>query len=377
MRIAANLLALGPAAGGVGRYARELYAELLSVDPGVELELFAPADAPEWVRELAGADRARLTRLRVRSDRPPQLYPAQLVALGDLAERRRCDLVHGPATFVPWTGRTPVVSTIHDVMWIEHPALSGFSRGAALVWRALSMAAAWRATAVLTDTQAAADDLHRLLRVPRHKLDVVLLGAETASRTAPTSPDEVRRRFDLGDARVVLSVGQKRPHKNLETAIRALALLDEDVLLVAPGADAGHGDHLRDLATELGVGERVRLPDWVSDADLEGLYAVASVAAQLSLLEGFGLPAIEAMQRGVPAVVSDTPALVEAAGGAAVVVPATDHAAAAAALRRVLADDHEAAALRERGRRRVDELTWRRTATETLAVFRRALSASR
>ncbi|MGX6446625.1 glycosyltransferase family 4 protein [Patulibacter sp. S7RM1-6] len=374
MRVALNLLAFGPRAGGVGRYVRELAPAMLAERADLQLHLFAPIDAPDWMRDLARHERVAMTRLRVPSADPRVLYPAQLGVLGDLARRAGCDLVHGPANFVPLVGRLPSVSTVHDVMWIEHAKLSGFSPVASQVWRALTALSTWAARVVVADTHATAADLVRLLGVPADKIAVVLLGAGIQVTAQATPARELRARYALGDARVLLSVGQKRPHKNLETVLRALPALPEDVVLVAPGADHGHGAALERLADELGVRDRVRLPSWVDDADLEGLYGLADVDVQMSLLEGFGLPALEAMQRGVPTVVSQTPALVEAAGDGAEIVGTQDAEALATAVRRILDDGAWASALAARGRARVAALTWARTARGTLEAYDRAVT---
>ena len=83
-----------------------------------------------------------------------------------------------------------------------------------------------------------------------------------------------------------------------------------------PGAPTPHEEELRALAAELGIAERVRFLDWVSSEDLEGLFAAAEAFVLPSLIEGFGLPIVEAMQRGVPVACSDAPPPEVAAGGA-------------------------------------------------------------
>ncbi len=95
-----------------------------------------------------------------------------------------------------------------------------------------------------------------------------------------------------------------------------------------------------------------------------------------SLIEGFGLPLLEAMRRGVPVACSDVTAMPEVAGGAALLFDPRDQEAVTAAVRRLLTDDALRADLARRGEARVRELTWERTAEATLASYERAMRSS-
>jgi glycosyltransferase involved in cell wall biosynthesis len=164
-------------------------------------------------------------------------------------------------------------------------------------------------------------------------------------------------------------VSAKRPHKNLPRLIEALAGIDDRPVLVMPGYPTQHDAELRDLAARLGVADDVRLLGWVSDADLEGLYALADAFAFPTLFEGFGLPVLEAMARGVPVACSDLPVLREVAGDAAVMFDPRDVSAIRSAIVQVLSGGADTAAGRERAAR----FTWERTAELTVASYERAL----
>ena len=173
---------------------------------------------------------------------------------------------------------------------------------------------------------------------------------------------------------MLLCVAQKRPYKNLHRLIRALPDIDKDVLLVLPGSPTPYEAELRALANELGVADRVRFPDWLSEEQLEGLYALCSAFVLPSLIEGFGLPVIEAMLRGTPVGCSNIPALTEVAGDAALTFDPERQEEITAAIRQLLEDRALAARLAERGLGRAGEFTWRRTGELSLAGYRRALS---
>src|SRR5207249_9525064 len=114
---------------------------------------------------------------------------------------------------------------------------------------------------------------------------------------APAPEDELRRRFDLGDCPVVLSVSAKRPHKNLERLFDAFAHVQvkPEPLLLVTGYPTPFEAKMRRRA-----GERVRFAGWVGEDELAGLYDLSTCLAFPSLAEGFGLPVLEAMRRGLP-----------------------------------------------------------------------------
>jgi glycosyltransferase involved in cell wall biosynthesis len=120
-------------------------------------------------------------------------------------------------------------------------------------------------------------------------------------------------------------------------------------------------------------GSSVVFPGWVSDADLEGLYGAAACFAFPSIHEGFGLPVLEAMRRGLPVVCSNVSAVPEVAGDAALLFDPHRPEEIAAAISRVLEDPKVAADLVERGRARAETFSWKRAAEETLASYERAL----
>ena len=114
-------------------------------------------------------------------------------------------------------------------------------------------------------------------------------------------------------------------------------------------------------------------PAWVSAEELEGLWGVARAFVFPSLYEGFGLPVLEAMARGVPVACSNASSLAEVAGDAALLFDPRDETAIASALGRLLDDTALAEGLRARGLARAREFTWERTARLTLESYARAL----
>jgi glycosyltransferase involved in cell wall biosynthesis len=162
----------------------------------------------------------------------------------------------------------------------------------------------------------------------------------------------------------------------LESLIRAMVVVREAVpeaQLVLPGPASAEAEApLRALAAGLGLGEVVTIPGFVDNADLEGLYAEATAFVLSSLVEGFGLPVLEAMARGLPVACSRDSAPGEVAGTAGLLLDPTSEAEIAEATVRLLTDGELRARLSVAGRERAASYTWERCADETLDVYRRA-----
>jgi glycosyltransferase involved in cell wall biosynthesis len=394
LRVGLNLLFLGERAGGAGRYARELPGALLAAEPQTEVHVFVTRDAPASLRREPWAASVRWITLPIGLGGSPLELAAQFAGLPLLARARRLDVLHSPANTGPvlTPGLASVVSLL-DLIWLHRgpewePSARARERMLTLVRHCVR-----HADRVFAISHAAAEDFVSTLGVPRERIDVTPLAIDAAGlagsasdrpgahRPAATRSDgadaeaRLRARLQLGDARVVLCVAQKRPYKNLARLIRALPELASDVVLVLPGAATAYEAELRALAEELGVQERVRFPDWLSDEELGELYRLSDAFVLPSLIEGFGIPVLEAMAYGVPVACSNVSALPEVAGDAALLFDPERQDDVTDAIRRLLDDQALAARLCERGRERVARFTWKRTGAASLAGYRRALAA--
>ncbi len=272
------------------------------------------------------------------------------------------DVVHATG-LIPAATSAPLVVTVHDVAFLHTP--EKFSRrGAALMARSLDVIRQ-RANLVICSSQNTFDDLVAQ-GFETERLRLIPLGVDAT----PATTDEIesaRTRHDAPDE-FVLFVGTVEPRKNLRRlveAMRELRALGVELPLVVVGAD-GWGD------VRSGIDDsHVKFLGAVSDEDLRGLLALASVMAYPSEQEGFGLPVLEAMAQGTAVVTSLGTSTQEVAGGAAVLVDPFDVSDIARGIseafewRRELADP---------GRERAGELSWERVAAATLEVYRELAS---
>jgi glycosyltransferase involved in cell wall biosynthesis len=374
LRVGLNLAYLVEDSGGSGTYARQLLPHLLLADRDVELTAWIGTTAPSWLAQEPWAEEVRWIRLPVPGLGSPWHLWHELVGIGLDARRRGLDVVHGLANLGPVVHPgVATVTTILDVIWIHHPeAVSPRFRA---VMGTLAPLVGHSSTRILAISEAARDDIAATLCLDVEKFDVTPLGIDPPLARVPPDPQAVRDRLGLGSKPIVLCVAAKRAHKNLHGLIRAIAMLGETAAqLVLPGSPNDYERELRSLASELGVEGRVHFPGWMSDADLEDLFGVATCFVLPSFQEGFGLPVLEAMARGVPVVCSDTSSLPEVAGDAALYFDPADERSIATQLRRLLSDDGLARDLAVRGKLRCEQFTWRRTAELTLRSYRCAIA---
>jgi glycosyltransferase involved in cell wall biosynthesis len=269
----------------------------------------------------------------------------------------------------------PAAVFVHDLAFRLRPAEVPWQQRA--YFRVLLGRSLRDAKAVLVPSEATRRDLLDCYRMAGLESKVAMV-PEGVSPDVPAAPLPVG--LEPG---FILAVGTVEPRKNYQRLLAAYRKLRRESVSVSAGARPGvpelviagrpgwaYGDTLERIKDEPGV----RYLGHVDDATLSALYQSAAVLAFASLYEGFGLPLLEAMAHGIPAVVGNAGALPELADGAAVLVDPEDVDSIAGGLERLLAD----AALREKlgaeGRRRSAGFTWERAAAVTREVLRRIAS---
>ena len=376
MHVGLNLVYLVPGeTGGMEVYARELIPALVRHAPGVRFTAFVNREAARaggaWGEGVAAVTvpvRARNRFEWVRGEQ--QLLPR-------LARRAGIDVLHSLATTSPGWGRFRRVVTVHDVIYRLFPEAHFGVR--TLGMRAVVPVGVRRAHRIVAISQNTRLDVIRLLKVDPAKIDVVLQGVRPPEEGAPSTPEpELRRRFAVGDRPIVLTVSAKRPVKNLMRLLDALALLahEERPVLFMPGYPTPYEEELRRHANDLGLEQDTRFLGWVSPENLEGLYRASACFVFPSLYEGFGLPVLEAMGRGVPVACSARGSLEEVSGDAALHFDPDSPRAIADAVLRLIRDAELRDRLAAAGRAWAARFTWDATARGTLAAYERALGTA-
>jgi glycosyltransferase involved in cell wall biosynthesis len=374
MHVGLNLIFLVPREmSGLETYARELTSALLEEKPSLRVTAFINREAssePTW-RELVST-----VTVPVYGRKRAAWVRGEQLLLPRLAQRSGVDVLHSLASTAPGLGSFARVVTIHDVIYRIYPEAHGWR---SLALRALIPLAARRSDRIIAPSNTTRRDLTHLLKLPEEKIDVVPNGVGLPPAARWVSEEELRRRHDFGLRPLLLTVSLKRPNKNLVGLLDAMALIPNErrPMLVLVGHATPYEMKLREHAARLGVTADTRFLDWVASDELEGLYRASRVFVFPSLYEGFGLPVLEAMTRGVPVACSNRGALVEVADEAALFFDPKEPRSIAEALERLLVDETERERLISLGKANAARFSWAETARKTLASYESALAYSR
>ena len=366
--------------GGIGRYARNLYTELRALYPERTVDLLLQsvprrAAMNGWMTGDPGA----ITLQR----RPWWQKQSGYGTLYQLASRyyyprkipQGYALYHVTSQMMGASVRYagPAVVTVHDLVAFRHP------RNHPRISTRIRMGhfdALQRAAAIIFPSEFSRQDFLSRFAYPADDTFVTSWG--TGDPFRPTPRAHARATLGLApDRPLLLHVGSEEPRKNVETLLRALprvlAALP-DVQLVRVG---GRSHRASRLIRQLRLEHAVRYVHDVADDVLALWYAAADTFVFPSLLEGYGLPLLEALRCGCPVIAANTSSIPEVTGQAAELVgDPLDADALAAVITRVLQDPTRRQQLRERGLARAAGLSWRKTAEQTAAVYEHALAGT-
>jgi glycosyltransferase involved in cell wall biosynthesis len=302
-----------------------------------------------------------------------------LLAMSFAVARSRIDLMYFPATysFFPVWNVAKVVVTMHDTLPLTHPDLVFPTFAGRLAWRLKEGAAVRRADRIVTVSQASRRAIAAWSGWPDRKIPVITEGPDPIFQPRGDDPRAVAvldRHAIPPDAPFLLYVGGLSPHKNLLRLVDAFAdSAPPEARLVLTGdihdVFHTHVPQIRSAVARRHLNDRVIMTGFVPDDDLVFLYSRASALVLPSLLEGFGLPAVEAMACGTPVLSSSAGSLPEVVGPAGVFFDPTDIGSIGQAIRSFMGDAalrHELAGL-ARDRSRV--FSWDRSARALLDCF--------
>ncbi len=357
---------------GVGRIGASLLRALRDVASELEVVVLLDeraAPLPATVREHVDVRTLRMGSPSLR----------QHFRLPRWLRRERVDAVfHLHPYSVPVWSSVPRIISILDLYQLMDP--TSFPVGTGLYYRTIIGPVARRSAAVLTISEASKADIVGTLGVLPDRITVLPLAADEAFRPVPPGPERDRVLQQLGVREpFVLYHGNQRPHKNLTRLVQAFGLarrifgLPHRLVITGkeePGTRERDFTEVRTVVRSENVEPFVVFPGYVTDEELAILYSAAAVLFLPSLMEGFGLPVVEAFACGAPVICANRRALRELAGDAAKLVDPLDVGAMADTLGQVLSSDQLRTDFSVRGFERAQEFTWNRSASIFSALVR-------
>ncbi len=357
MRIAVDTRALCVPVFGIGRYTGQILFR--TIPAARDIEWFLYADRP-LLADFSAYDNVTIRQFG-HARRFSSIYRSQH-HFSRWARQDRIDTFWSPRHHLPVMLPSSIrqVLTIHDLVWKKYPE----TMKKANLWleRALMPVSMKKADAILCVSRSTARDVLEIRPRYERKIFVTPLAADTGAKSV--APDIT--------GSYLLFVGTLEPRKNLSRIVQAfqqaLPLLG-DIRLVLVGA-RGWGRQIEELIRTSELASRVVLTGHLDDEALNGYYEGATALLLPSLYEGFGIPALEAMTRGVPVIGADNSSLPEVIGDGGILVDPLSVDRIAEAMIRLVNDPEERARLANKAREQAGRFSWDRTAAETLAVLK-------
>lgn len=353
--------------GGISTYIRRLVAALEQIDQENQYTILHSRKAEELI----------VSRFDVGSVFTPPHHRLERIALSAELTRFNLDLLHSPDFIPPRRGAKRHIITVHDLTFLLYPQHK--DDDSRYYYNDQIEAAVSHADHILSVSKATKQDLIGMLGIRSDKITVQPNGID--SRLKPYS---LRKRNTLSTmfehyeglpGKYILFVGTFEPRKNIPCLLDAYELLPTDIrneyaLLMVGQPGWLFDDTLDRIEMMQRNGYRIEMRNNVSDAALVDIYNVASVLVLPSLYEGFGLPPLEALACGTPAIVSNTSSLPEVVGDVGILFDPNDPHALVSAIIHALSDDEQARALRL-GPRHAANFTWEQSARIALSVYQR------
>jgi glycosyltransferase involved in cell wall biosynthesis len=301
---------------------------------------------------------------------------------------REYDLLLFPTvySYVPVYSRAKKVVMIHDIIAESFPELTIPRRSGRLFWNAKVTLGRWQADAIVTVSEYSRQGIVQHFRIAPERVSVVGEASDPIFRVLD-DPQPSACLSSLGIAvggRLVIYVGGFGPHKNLERLLRAFAALEPqgdfaDVNLIMVGEYEREVFHssfqkLQSIVQELGLANRVIFTGYLADDDLVTLLNLATVLVLPSLMEGFGLPAIEAAACGCPVIATKASPLPSLLGEGALYIDPMDDQAMTRALNQVLTSAELRTQMRRAGLSVARQLTWETAARQMINIIQKVVT---
>lgn len=287
--------------------------------------------------------------------------------------RHKLDLLHMQYK-LPLLSMGRYACTIHDVLFETHPQY--FEPAFARQMHYFCTRSAREAALLLTVSNYSRQEMARQYGLPPEAVHVTANAVDHTRFFPGPDGEALVRNLGLEPGRYILTVGRLEPRKNHVSLLKAYASLgpQSPPLVIVGQRDFQH-DAVFETMTALGLNDRVKILEKVTDTQLPAVLRHAQVFAYPTFAEGFGMPVLEAMASGVPVITANTTSLPEVAGDAALLLDPSDVQGLCAALTEVLQDERRAQAMVNAGLQQAARFSWENSAQTLLAGIRHVCKA--
>ncbi len=346
---------------GVGRYIRNLIRNLQEVDSKNDYVLFVRS---EDVKEL----KIKNLKFKIVESNIKWHSIEEQIKFPKILNKENLDLVHFPYFSVPIFYNRPFVVTIHDLIQLH------FSTGRASTlpfpfyrikhfgYKYVISKAAQEAKKIIAVSNSTKDEIVDHLKISRDKIEVVYEGIDSQ-----ITKSKINGKWKMVNGKYLLYVGNVYPHKNAETLVEAFKKLHKENLgLIFVGKE---DFFYKSLKQKIKSNKNIQFLDYVSDGELAWLYQNAIATVCPAFMEGFGLPALEAMANNCLVIASDIPSLREVCENNAIYFNPKNPDELSEKMQDVLKNKEKYKELIEKGFKRSQEFSWRKMSEQTLKIY--------
>lgn len=381
MRIGIDARMYRSGVAGIGRYSQNLIKNLLELDKENQYVFFMTSeDKREFENSLPLVDQIENYKLKIVVVDIPHYSIAEQTKLPKIIEKesasRRIDLMHFLNFNYPTSYKGKFISVIHDLTLIYYPQTAkrtNFLKK--MVSSYVMRKACQNSEKIIAVSKSTKKDIIKEFKIPENKIEVIYEAADdkTFSFVSSDEVQALKEKYHISKP-LILYVGQFRFHKNIQGLIKAFMLLREETscqLALLGKSDLINIDQ-KIIDKLVKKGDIIR-PGFVSDKELACWYKAASVFAFPSFYEGFGLPGLEAMRAGTPVVASREGSLPEIYQDAAIYFDPFNPCDIADKIKEVLVNQSLQKDLVSKGQKVLQKYSWKKTAEETLKVYKEIL----
>lgn len=363
-------------AGGIGRYIRELIAELEKQDSINEYLIFINKKGDKEYQPTNPNFKKVVADIPWYGLREQFCFKA-------IIKKQKIDLMHFPHWNIPFLFNDPFVVTIHDLILLHFPSRRASTLGLLTYWiknlayKMVLRHAVYKSKKILSPSKFVKEDILEKFKIEPQKIIVSHEGHGYSVGQARFQNKQMinLQKYSLNKP-YLLYVGAAFPHKNLEGLIKAFQIFQnkysKKYQLVLTGKRNYFYNQLLSKVAIKRLNDII-FTDYLPDNELSTLYQGASAYIFPSFYEGFGLPPLEAMAQGVPVIASKTSCLPEILGKAALYFDPTNPEDMAESINRILNDDSLRQELKKRGFEQIKRFSWAKCAQLTLQTYKNSV----